>query len=293
MKFYAEKTFKDGKESESKFVRKKIKNNAQIKTNSSEKIKSNLSNCIDWYWETYINGVLVGEVYAFTTCSPNDACQAYAIVQENITIKSMCGGGSGGASGGESPMRDIFDSLYNPCLKSTLSLIQNAGLKNEVSKIINQVFGGTNKFNVTFIEKNNVYNSSGTEVIANTAPPIHNGLGGLDFTISLSVSQLEGSSKEFIASTIMHELLHAYLRSDLGLSGQILHHQAMANNYVSSLSSSLINLFPNLSQSQATSLAWGGLVDFLPYHSLTGAFAHIINLDNAYFQAGTYGTKCN
>jgi hypothetical protein len=38
--------------------------------------------CIDWYWQTYVNGVLAEEDYMYTTC---------------------CGGSSGGGSGGSSP----------------------------------------------------------------------------------------------------------------------------------------------------------------------------------------------
>jgi hypothetical protein len=293
MKFYAEKTFKDGKESESKFVRKKIKNNAQIKTNSSEKIKNNLSNCIDWYWETYIDGVLVDEVYAFTTCSPNDACQAYAIVQENTTIKSMCGGGSSSSSAVASEFREIEDILIFPCFKNTWNLVKSSNLNSNLTKIIFDVFGGSAKFNITIVEKGNVYNSNGDEVIANTTRPAPNGQGGFDFTISLSTSQMENSSKEFIAATIYHELLHAYLRTEQGLTSQSLQHNVMAEKYVSSLASTLQILFPSLSSNHASNLAWGGLTAFFPYQSFAGTVTqNLINLDNAYFQSGTYGTKC-
>lgn len=51
-------------------------------------------NCVDWYWQTYVNGILVSEVFLFTDCGQE--------VEE---------GGSGNGGNGIPPA----DSTLNPC----------------------------------------------------------------------------------------------------------------------------------------------------------------------------------
>ncbi len=78
------------------------------KTKVYEQFKNNIEpdpnvapdpSCIDWYWQTWIDGVLVSEVYQFTTCNAGGGagggtsngsdgvnCSAYAASLSNITV---------------------------------------------------------------------------------------------------------------------------------------------------------------------------------------------------------------
>jgi hypothetical protein len=78
--------------------------------------------------------------------------------------------------------------------------------------------------------------------------------------IALNTFALQYSSQEKITATILHELLHIYLRLDAPrtyTSNE--QHAAMAGNYVNLLKTSLMRVFPNLSDEDATALSWGGL----------------------------------
>ena len=54
---------------------------------------SSAANCIDWYWQTYINGVLVSEVYLYTDCG--------------INVEEGGGGSSGPYNNGTSVTRNV------------------------------------------------------------------------------------------------------------------------------------------------------------------------------------------
>lgn len=88
-KYLSSKTFINGTV-ENKYVNK-IDYKLSTSAKDSNIINTNIVTCINWYWNTYVNGVLVESVYAFTTCNDNDA----SIDPE--------GGGSGGGGDGTDP----------------------------------------------------------------------------------------------------------------------------------------------------------------------------------------------
>ncbi|MCJ8208198.1 hypothetical protein MUY27_00670 [Mucilaginibacter sp. RS28] len=72
--------------------------------------------CIDWYWQTYIDGELVSEEYVFTTCEGEEV-ECDAIGQRDrkgiLKIKMACGGNQGG---GDDPNTVLLDSINaKPC----------------------------------------------------------------------------------------------------------------------------------------------------------------------------------
>jgi hypothetical protein len=57
--------------------------------------------CIDWYWQTYVNGVLVYEEYLYTTCSCYNT-----------------GGGGGGGGGNNDECQTMLDAVINSTVPS-------------------------------------------------------------------------------------------------------------------------------------------------------------------------------
>ena len=103
--------------------------------------------------------------------------------------------------------------------------------------------------------------------------------------IHLNPWVLKNASKEYIVSTIFHESIHAYMdyyKDQLNnkkidsntfisifplywdykrqlTSTELVHHQFMATQYLNQLKGIVQSFNPNVSDSIATALAWGGL----------------------------------
>jgi hypothetical protein len=86
-----EKEFKDGKLASLSYLYKKKKNSRSGRESTSQKI----NDCIDWYWVTYVDGVIVNEQYVFTTCDGIVPCRTYRTFESNTVLRIECGGGGG------------------------------------------------------------------------------------------------------------------------------------------------------------------------------------------------------
>ncbi|MDQ1090203.1 hypothetical protein [Siphonobacter sp. SORGH_AS_1065] len=141
---------------------------------------------------------------------------------------------------------DIINNLNNECFKSVLGDMLNASFKSEV-QIILRNFKEAGTREITFAEGILEDGTDADEIPTNATSS----------QITLNSSDLAYASEEYIAATIYHEVLHSYLR-DTGILRDT-HHNLMANNFVIPMADALRGLFPNLSQSDAEALAWGGL----------------------------------
>lgn len=166
------------------------------------------------------------------------------------------GGGNGGGSGGsgDAPAPGdyveeavasfyIINKLKKPCFISAYSSIKNN------SQSLNRIQAIFSNFNSSII-----YSFTIDEVYDNysnikTAPGRHD-----NGTIYLNDYSLEYSSQEMIVATILHEMLHVHI-----LSTGDADHDTMASQYVQLFAEAMMSIFPNLSQSHAIALAWGGL----------------------------------
>ncbi len=63
-----------------------------------QKVTLNTSGCIDWYWQYFVDGVLVHEQYAYTTCGEIDECQVSRLIDGGTPFKLNCGGGANGGN---------------------------------------------------------------------------------------------------------------------------------------------------------------------------------------------------
>lgn len=130
--------------------------------------------------------------------------------------------------------------------------------------------------------------------LTKTTPFIYSN-GRCDFNITLNTDVLKDASKEFTAATIYHEIVHAYLRTS-GVTGYDLQHNAIAAEYESKLESSLKSLFPNLSDLDAKSLSWGGLMDtpaWADFKAKNPSQAQDMEVANSQRRVHTKGTPCN
>lgn len=154
------------------------------------------------------------------------------------------------------PPKEVKDSVQNPCIKAQLNLALNA--KTTIREMLNNTFGGT----VQFEDLDLIFRDP-TNLASNVDGEMQR-LSGIEYEIILNKNKLLNASKEYIVSTIYHEILHAYLESKLvkGSDGRYIisdQHQDMATKYVTLMTGALRIAFPSLSNSEAWALSWGGL----------------------------------
>ncbi|TKC03308.1 hypothetical protein [Pedobacter cryotolerans] len=155
------------------------------------------------------------------------------------------------------PKRSVTDSTTTPCIKEGVTIGKQAN--TTIGAMLNKTFGTSNEYgglDLQFIEGN-----TGTD----------DGWcrkdGNVSWVITINQNLPNVSSKEYILSTIYHEILHAYLEATYpkNSTGMFLiphdEHQDMAEKYIILMTGALKLNYPNLSDPEAWGLAWGGLQD--------------------------------
>ena len=193
----------------------------------------------------------------------------------------------------------ILDSSLNnyPCVKRIIDSLTNYANINALAQVaLNQVFGVNQRIKLTVkVDHNLPFETDGT-----TEPGNINSMDSVYSTsIHLNKWMLDHSTQEYIAATIIHEAMHAYIRfcqhqvqnnymdtttfknlfplywppnvAYYGSSanyysiGASVQHQVISSNLISIMTESLVNLFPNnniratLRDSIYTGISWGGL----------------------------------
>jgi len=182
----------------------------------------------------------------------------------------------------------IIDSLTSPCLKNTLNNLLINNYTSQISNMLNTIWGSTLDCNVRFLQTDTLP----TDVDARTRTTIAQGI--MTHRIRLNQPILDSASIEYVAAIMFHEILHAYLNAT-GVYGNTVTHNAIANQYVNMLSSSLSAHFPNLDPIDIKALAWGGLQDTQAWDSIkVNHPAEYIDLKarNARHRVHTSGTIC-
>lgn len=267
--------------------------------------------CTSWYLTTTYydyNGSVLGSTsrYLFQSCSgdlgdypepdhggPTD-CQG-VVAGGAYPTDCGCIGGTTGIT--ECPLREIIDSVTNPCIKTQVALAGSA--QTTIRNMMREVFGGPSEvesLNLTFKDVTNLPNTTSGDAKRWSAT-------NNDFEIRLNQNTLKVSSKEYILSTVYHEILHAYMFSKLtpGPDGRYnitSQHEDMANKYVILMTGALKIAFPDISDQEAWGLSWGGLEDTNLYTTkLTQAQRDAISETNRRHTHKTatdkQGTYCN
>ncbi|MEQ1677522.1 MAG: hypothetical protein ABL876_12515, partial [Chitinophagaceae bacterium] len=195
----------------------------------------------------------------------------------------------GWVPGGSSPSANqtIIDSLQGyPCAQGILA--QLPGVNAAAKTILQNVFGVNNKVNVIFKADS-------------TLPPTHNGFvdtvifnattGRYDAIVILNGKVLRKASKEFIAKTMFHESIHAYIsyywkQYKNGIidsttlknmfpkiwqyksASQIAQHTEIANFYINHIKSIISSFNPSIADSTNIAIAWGGLSETIAWKNL-------------------------
>jgi len=151
-------------------------------------------------------------------------------------------------------LREIVVNVEDECILAGVNTALSANTR--IRDMLNSTFGGNDytdhqiNFSDVTTLKDNVFGTS-------------QGKNQFTFDINLNKNILPGRSKEFIVSTVYHEVLHAYLGTKhiKGPDGKYIidDHSEMANNYIALLSGSLKVAFPTISNQEAWALSWGGL----------------------------------
>ncbi len=156
------------------------------------------------------------------------------------------------------PSVNVKDATDNPCIHNIVQKLF-ASKNNIFSTILNTTFGNNSNGAIFFSYAEGTLPGS-TDGYTN---PTTN-----RFDIDLNKLMIvRNSSQEYIAATIIHELLHAYLGYNKingkspGISpvDEVAQHEYIAGQYVDDMRDMIITLFPNFSPEEAEALAWGGL----------------------------------
>ncbi len=117
--------------------------------------------------------------------------------------------------------------------------------------------------------------------------------GYCKINIDLNINILSNAAKEYIAATMFHESIHAYLAANSRMSD--LDHQVMAELYISKMVNGIQELYPSISSRDAEALAWGGLQETPAWTSLQSSNpmeANRILQINTNYRNGNLGNNC-
>lgn len=179
-----------------------------------------------------------------------------------------------GGKTGISSCADITEKIKNECLNSVWTSLKS-NLDNKIINLLHTTFGQNHSINFKIVDGNvNSGAPAQTEVIKNTV----NSSGELffDIKVTLNKNTMPGYSQEFVATTMVHEIMHGYFNENkIYYNQQFKQHQLMAEGYVESMKSAVKDLFPNLPDKSAYALVLNGFNDMFE-NNLTGWNALLI-----------------
>ena len=216
---------------------------------------------------------------------------AYRSPTGTQSIKTNCA--SPGGDGNPLPTFNVYNNLTDSCLHAALITMLNASnLNNKISGILTDVFGSSDKVNLSFQN----YTNANDKPAKTESPYYYNNT--FNVTIDLNTSKLEGCSQEFATITMVHEVLHGFMDYNGQYKTQLQQHQQIAEKYVEDIKSYVQQLYP-INDQDAYAIILNGLSDVYGNSPLTfmNALKTKYNVDDP---LGTYelervglqGTKC-
>ncbi|MFC4212620.1 hypothetical protein ACFOWA_15575 [Pedobacter lithocola] len=153
----------------------------------------------------------------------------------------------------------IRNEVKNACIKNALNQALSKNAVNEIKTLFYDAFGSNKNYNVVFADGS--LNNYSLDARARTEPDA-NGIMTSTITFNSDIAGIR--SEQYAVATVYHEMVHAELRKlfPQDPQGKVLvpsQHEYMAQNFVDKIMASLKSVFPNLSDTDAWALSWGGL----------------------------------
>lgn len=184
-------------------------------------------------------------------------------------------------------VRDIEINLTDPCFKAVADKLM--GATNGGTEILGEAIGQM-LWNLLSV------NTQKKIFIEQEANPDRNidgryQAGGSNGILYLNTNALGSASEEYIAATLIHELVHGYYHETTGRSlSEDAQHIDMATYYVQPMAQALVGLY-GMSPENATAVAWGGLGETSQWKAKSASEQNnIINI-NGNYRTGVSGYK--
>jgi hypothetical protein len=203
----------------------------------------------------YIMGILLNNVNVYGTGGGGGYIWGYSR-PNSMNYYGNYEGGKSSRGGGEGEQAntdfydrnyvDIQDNLTKPCFKKVLNDLRSKNLYGIVGDMVSE-FNNNKMIKLNFAQ---------APFLEKNGKPLNGQYNTLTNTITLSESELENASQEFIACVIIHEMFHACINT----KREIIDHTIMYNQYVES-AGKYLNLIYGIDKYSAENLFLDGLRD--------------------------------
>jgi hypothetical protein len=258
----------EGKTLRSGFIRKKSSTAPKGKSTSIREM--NLDIPMDWMLLEEILGIMLEDVtvtaprlnqggggfYFGNTRFDMNIFNYY--MQSGLYNAGFYGGGNNQFSFVDYNYTEFEDKFTNPCFSKVLADLRSHNFYGEIGDIIKK-FIDNPKIKLNFTEEHSLKNEKTQRPLLGLYDPNTN-------TIKLSESLLSSSSQEFIASVLIHEVLHA----NIGKTEDI-DHVTMLEKYVKPAGAYLNKIY-KIDTTSAENLFISGLQNANNYVTVTGGF---------------------
>ncbi|MBV7531099.1 hypothetical protein [Chitinophaga sp. sic0106] len=185
----------------------------------------------------------------------------------------------------------VKDGFKSPCFSSTLVQLTMTNLTNAIAQLLRAEYQYDRKIDLTF--KDSTFSNGFHDGV--TEPRVNESGDQKLLTLEVSLNTaIANGSREYIAATIMHEILHGYFVIEYNRNNNPFSHGQMAGTeFFNKMIGALKELFPNLSTTDANALVWMGLDETPEYSSFSLNEKNQIESIALNYRTGLSGTKCN
>lgn len=226
----------------------------------------------------------------------DDPCEIYGI--------GCPGDGDGGEGGGTEnpnqppPADSIYNEVEDSCLHAITDLAINAGCRTEITNFINNTFASSSNIHLVFGQQEMGFNGDDAKTTFSIAGTLSNPFESAFFHIDFNSSNntMPEASMEFIAATIFHEAMHAWIdgTTQIGTAQNIQGHELMESSFYFNLQVAAIErLCSGISHQDAIDLTWGGLYKTQAFLALSPQEQQRIKNKNLDYKWGSLGITCN
>jgi hypothetical protein len=208
-------------------------------------------------------------------------------------------GGGGGLNSGPMNFSDynyskITNNLTNPCFIQVLQELQAGNAYGRVGEILRKY--GINNSGMNFTINDNEEPESIVNIMVNgvSAEGVKKVFGStINGVITINKSTMRHASKEFIAATILHEMLHVFIKGNSPKE-----HDIIIEQYSTSITKEILGVY-NINPESGIYLAFTGLNSSTFYTNNINPNSQILNSVNLtianyanFNQTNQYGTYC-